>query len=141
MNKLVIVCATVERPDDFVSTIIERPKIFAAHARIRNLKPDQILDYKAVFGDADTATVEITIRYPPDAKIDIGHWIYRKAAPETLKIWYKVRSIEDIGEVQRFLALRCSIDTVKDARTDPVIQRSPPQWEDPTEDPSWTQDL
>src|ERR1700745_1952364 len=35
------------------------------------------------------------------------------------KIWYKVRSVEDLGNVQRFLVLNCNIDTVNDARNDP----------------------
>ena len=47
------------------------------------------------------------------------------------KIWYKVRSVEDLGNVQRFLVLNCNIDTVNDARNDPVTQEPPPVWEMP----------
>jgi len=130
LRDFVWVCTTTERPDDDVSTIRKRPGVFGCHARIRNLKPDQIMDYVAVFGtEVKPPTIEITIRYPPDAKIDVRHWVYRKTGDA--RIWYKVRTVEDAGGVQRFLFLDCSIDTVFDVRSDPATQALPPMWEDP----------
>lgn len=131
MRDLVWVCTTVERPDDDVSTIKTRPGVFQCHARIRNMRPDQIMDYLAVFGTQDKPpSIEITIRYPPDVKVDLNHWVYRETGDATT--WYKVRSVEDLGNVQRFLILNCSIDVVNDVRTDPATQRPPPVWETPT---------
>src|SRR5215469_9524676 len=112
LRHLVWVCTTTERPDEFVSTIRERPGVFCCHARIRNMQPDQILDYRAVFGSDDAPTKEITIRVPPDCKVDLNHWVYLDSGPA--KIWHKVRGVEDMGAAGRFLILRCSIDTVKD---------------------------
>jgi len=132
MRDVVWVCTTVERPDDFVSTIVERPGVMRVHARVRDLRPDQILDFQAVFGSENSPTKEITIRAPPDVKVDLGHWVYRETG--FAKIWHRVRSVEDLGEVQRFLILRCSVDTVNDARTDPVTQQPPPVWERPDVD-------
>jgi len=132
LRHVVWVCTTTERPDNFVSTIVERPGVFRCMARIRSLAPDQILDYQSVFGTTDMPTKEVTIRVPPDAKIDLNHWIYREDGPA--KIWMKVRSVEDLGEVGRFLIMRCSIDTINDVRTDPVTQEPPPIWEQPSMD-------
>jgi hypothetical protein len=130
MRDRVIICTTVERPDEDVSTIVERPGVFECQANILNLKPDQILDYKAVFGTEGPApTIQITIRYPWDAKIDLNHWVYRKTGDTPA--WYKVRSVEDLGGVGRFLVLYCSIDVVNDTRNDPVTQEPPPVWETP----------
>jgi len=132
LRHTVIVCTTTERPDEYVSTIVERPGIFRCHARIRDLRPDQILDYRAVFGSEDAPVKEITIRVPPDCKIDLNHWIYREDGPA--QMWMKVRTIEDLGEVGRFLILRCSLDTLKDERTDTATQELPPLWETPSMD-------
>jgi len=130
LRDLVWVCTTTERPDDDVSTIKERPGVFMCHARIRNLRPDQIMDYLAVFGtQGKPPTIEIAIRFPLDVKIDLHHWVYRKTGDA--RIWYKVRSVEDIGGAQRFLFLDCSIDVVNDIRSDPATQESPPVWETP----------
>lgn len=127
MRDLVWVCTTTERPDDDISTIVRRPGVFLCHARIINLSPDQILDYQAVDGSSDPPPrIEITIRYPPDVRVDIGHWCYRETGDA--KIWYKVRDVEDLGNVRRFLSLRCNIDVVNDRRIDPVTQRPPPVW-------------
>lgn len=132
LRHTVWVCTTTERPDNFVSTIVQRPGVFRCKARIRNLRPDQILDYKAVFDSDEAVTKEITIRVPPDAKVDLNHWVYREDGPA--KIWHKVRRVEDLGEVGRFLIMYCSIDTVNDVRTDTVTQEPPPIWETPSMD-------
>ena len=132
MRDSVIICTWTERPDEDVSTIVARPGVFRAHARVRTLQPDQILDFMAVFGSQDRPAVEIAIRVPPDVKIDLNHWVYRETGPA--KIWYKVRSVQDFGDVGRFLLLRCSIDTVNDPRTDPATQQPPPAWEVPMND-------
>lgn len=132
LRDLVWVCTTVERPDDFVSTIVQRPGVFQCHARIRDLRYDQILDYMSVFGDENTPTKQITIRVPPDARVDLGHWVYRESGDA--KIWYKVRGVEDMGEVHRFLILTCSVDVVNDRRIDPQTQEPPPVWETPDMD-------
>lgn len=129
LRDIVWICTTIERPDEDVSTIKERPGVFRCHARIRTMRPDQIMDFMAVFGTQDRATVEITIRYPPDTKIDLNHWVYRETGDA--KIWYKVRSVEDLGGVHLFLLLNCSIDTLNDRRSDPATQRPPPSWEEP----------
>jgi hypothetical protein len=133
MRDLVWVCTTTERPDDDVSTIKERPGVFRCNARIRNLRADQILDYQAVFGSQDKPpTIEITIRYPPDVKVDLNHWVYRESSDA--QTWYKVRNVWDVGNVQRFLFLDCSIDTVNDIRTDVATQQRAPVWETPSMD-------
>ena len=130
LRDLVWVCTTLERPDADVSTIKRRPGVFRAHARIRNIRPDEIMDYQAVFGTEDKPpTIEITIRYPPDVKVDLNHWVYRETGDA--KIWYKVRRVEDVGNAGLFLFLYCSIDQVNDRRSDPATQQSPPHWEDP----------
>jgi hypothetical protein len=132
LRHIVWICTTTERPDEWVSTIRERPGVFRCHARIRNMLPDQILDYRAVFGSQDAPTTEIIIRFPPDVKVDLNHWVYREDGPA--KMWLKVRSVEDLGNAGRFLILRCSIDTVNDVRTDKVTQELPPTWEMPSVD-------
>jgi hypothetical protein len=130
LSERVIVCTTVERPDEDVSTIVNRPGVFACHARIINLRPEQILDYKAVFGTEHAPpTVAITIRFPPDVKVDLNHWVFCRN--EYGSTWYKVRSTEDLGNVHRFLTMNCSIDTVDDVRSDPATQASPPSFETP----------
>lgn len=129
MRESVIICTTVERPDDDISTLVTRPGVFRCHARLRNMRPDQILDYMAVNGTEDRPTIEVCIRYPPDTKIDLGHWVYLETGEA--KIWLKVRSVEDLGYVHLFLLLNCSIDWVNDRRSDPATQRSPPAWEMP----------
>ena len=130
MSDVVWVCTTTERPDEDVSTIVERPGVFKAHARIRNIRPDVILDFQAVFGTEEPPpTTEITIRYPPDVKIDLNHWVYRVTGDALT--WYKVRDVEDMGQARRFLILRCNIDVVNDRRNDPMTQRPPPVWENP----------
>lgn len=130
LRETVIVCTTVERPDLNVSTIVNRPGVFRCHARIMSLKAEQIMDYKAVFGTEHAPpTVAITIRFPPDVKIDLNHWVY--CDDGIAKTWYKVRSVEDLGNVKRFLTLNCSIDVVDDVRSDPATQESPPAFETP----------
>lgn len=130
LRDLVWVCTTVEKPDDDVSTIVRRPGVIKVHARIRQLRPDQIMDYQAVFGTQDPPpTVEITIRMPPDVKVDLNHWVYRITGHA--QIWYKVRNTEDLGGVGRYLIMNCNIDTVNDVRNDPATQEPPPFWEVP----------
>jgi len=132
LRHVVWVCTTTERPDSNVSTLVDRPGVFRCMARIRNLRADQILDYKAVFGSEEAPTKEITIRVPPDVKVDLNHWIFREDGPA--QMWMKVRTVEDLGEVGRFLVLHCSIDTVNDVRSDPATQEPPPLWETPSMD-------
>jgi len=129
MRDVVIVCTGTERPDDFVSTIVEKPGVFRCHARIRNLRQYQILGYKAVFNDENVPTTEITIRSPPDVQIDVGYWIYRLTGDA--QVWYRVRNIEDLGQVRRFTVLQCSIDVLNDRRRDAATQQPPPAWMTP----------
>jgi len=130
----VIICTTVEKPDGDVSTIVGRPGVIEVHARITPLRGDEVLDYKAVAGVFRTSirvnpTYEFVIRTPPDVKIDMNHWIYWDDG--IAASWYRVRLIEDIGMVRRFMALQCTLDTTNDRRSDPATQRSPEQWETP----------
>lgn len=130
---LVTICTTTERPDDFVSTIIERPKVFQCHARIRAIRQSQILDYRAVMGDQDTPTVEVTIRFAPDVKIDLNHWVYLETG--FAKMWMRVRGVEDLGVVHRFLVLSCSVDIIDDRRSDLATQQQRPGgWQSPDMD-------
>lgn len=132
LRDLVWVCTTVERPDINVSTIVERPGVIRVHARIRPLRGQQILNYQAVFGDQNAPNTEITIRIPPDVKVDLNHWVYRETG--SAKTWYKVRKAEDMGGLGRFLMMLCSIEEVKGTRSDRATQTPPPRWEEP--DPS-----
>ena len=129
MRQNVWVCTMVERPDLDVSSVVLRPGIFKCHARIRDVRPDEILDYQAVFGAQNRPTKEVTIRVPPDVKIDLGHWIYWEGT--YANTWLRVRSVEDMANANRFLLIRCSIETVSDQRSDPATQQAPPAWEDP----------
>jgi len=129
LNTRVWICTTVERPDMNVSTIVKRPGVIDVAARVRPLGGQQILDYQAVMGEEDKPTTEITIRYPPDVKVDLNHWVYHKRL--YTRTWYKVRTVEDMGGAGRFLLLRCSVDKVFDVRSDPATQQTPPRWEDP----------
>lgn len=133
LDTLVWICTTVERPDNNVSTIVQRPGVIKVHARIRDLRPETILNYQAVMGTQDSPTKAITIRTPPDVKVDINHWVYQDSG--YAKIWYKVRAIEDLGGVRRWLEMRCSIETVNDERSDPATQESPPKWKTPEDYP------
>lgn len=130
---MVWICTTTERPDDDVSTIKERPGVFRCHAAIRSIRPEQILNYQAVFGDENAPSKEVIVRMPPDVKVDLNHWVYRECGAYS-KMWMKVRSVEDIDELGKFLLMRCSIDTVLDERSDPATQPLPPTWETPDRD-------
>jgi len=136
LRDVVIVCTTLERPDDFVSTIVERPGVIRVHARVRPLTPQQILDYQTVnpgmgrgHAQIKQPSVEITIRVPPDVKVDLHHWVFhRNRYTET---WYKVASVKDMGGVQRFLILYCWSEIIRDRRSDPATQELPPKFEVP----------
>lgn len=130
LRALVWVCTTVERPDMNVSTIVQRPGVIKVHARIRPLRGDRILDYQAVLGTEKAPTYEITVRMPPDVKVDLNHWIYQEEG-DYAKKWFKVRSTEDMGGRGRFLLLLCSLDKLNDERSDPATQESPPRWREP----------
>jgi head-tail adaptor len=129
LNKRVWVCTTVEKPDMNVSTIKRRPGVIEVHARIRPLRGQEILDYQAVLGEENKPTTEITIRDPPDVKVDIRHWIYHEGL--YARTWYKVRTVEDLGGVGLYLLMRCSVDQILDVRSDPATQETPRRWEDP----------
>src|SRR5262245_39170179 len=131
LRSLVIVCTTVERPDGEVSTIVTRPGVIKVRARVRPVRGEMILDYEAVFVGtrARVPSHEITIRTPPDVKIDMGHWVYHcDRVPEK---WYRVRTVEDIGGRNRFTVLLCAPETIRDSRSDPATQEMPPVWEVP----------
>lgn len=135
LRSRVVICTTVERPDADVSTIVKRPGVYSCRARVRPLKPWQIMNYQAVAvyrlaGTNSSASVEITVRNPPDVKIDLNHWVYEITGYGPS--WYRVRGVEDIGGWRQWLALHCSIETLKDERSDPATQEEPPVWEDPT---------
>lgn len=132
MREDCVVCTTVDRVDDWVSVIETRPDVFRCHARVRDLRPDQILDYRAVLGAESAPTKEVVIRAPPDVKVDLGHWIFWNG--RHAKQWLRVRSVEDLGEAGRFLSLRCSVDTMLDERTDPATQELPTVFETPSLD-------
>jgi hypothetical protein len=134
LRQPVIVCTTVERPDGDVSTIVERPGVFRVHGRVRAIRGDQVLDWKGVFQTPQVPTHEITIRTPPDVKLDLNHWVY--VADRYAETWYKVRTVEDLGGVHRFTVLMCTIETVRDRRADPVTQAPAPTWERPLEAPA-----
>jgi len=138
LRDVVVICTTVERPDDNVSTIVERPDVIRVHGRVRPLEATQILDYQAVWpgmgrgqggGQLKPPSHEIVIRTPPDVKIDLNHWVYH--ADKYTATWYRVRMTKDMGGVRRFLVLMCSIEEVLDVRSDPATQQSPPQFEVP----------
>lgn len=133
MRHQIIVCTTVERPDGDVSTIVTRPGVFRAHARVLPLRGEYILNWKAANSfeapGAKVPTFEITLRTPPDVKIDMNHWIYFEEGPTAT--WFKVVTVEDLGGARRFTVLLCSVETIKDLRSDPATQPLPPVWENP----------
>ena len=129
LREQVWICTTVEKPDMNVSSIVKRPGVIEVRARVRPLSGDTILDYQAVMGEQDKPTMEVTIRNPPDVKVDIRHWVYHKG--RFACSWLKVRTVEDMGGAGQFLLLRCSVDQVFDVRADPATQRQPPRWDDP----------
>jgi|GEM_PF-1890895 len=131
LRDLVWICTTVERPDENVSTLKDRPGVINVRARIRPLHGQQLLDYQAVFGEEEKPTTEITIRYPFDVKIDVRHWVYHESDDKVVKTWYKVRTVEDMAGWNRFLMMLCSIDQIKDERSDLATQQLPRRWEDP----------
>ena len=133
MRDKVIICTMLERPDGEVSTIVTRPGVIQVQARIRPLKGETFLDYQAVWGGGATRlrppSHEVTIRTPPDVKIDLGHWVYH--CDRLAETWYRVRTVEDIGGQHRFTVLLCAPEVIRDRRSDPATQQSPPQWEVP----------
>jgi hypothetical protein len=130
LRERVVICTTVEKPDGNVSTIVNRPGVIRVHAKVRPIRGERVLDYQAVFGGRENApTHEITIRVPPDVKVDLNHWVFQETG--YAKTWFKVRSVEDMAGVGRFLLLLCTIDTLKDGRNDPVTQEPPPRWREP----------
>ena len=134
LREIVLVCTTVERPDDNVSTIVERPGVIRVHARVRPLEATQMLDYQAVWpatagGQLKPPSHEITIRTPPDVKIDLNHWVFH--ADRYAETWYRVRMVKDMGGVRRFTIMLCSPETTRDRRSDPATQESPPVFEVP----------
>jgi len=135
LRDLVIVCTMTERPDAEVSTIVELPGVIQVHARVRPVRGETFLDYQAVFGMASTTRAtrvpshEITIRTPPDVKIDLGHWVYH--CSKFAETWYRVRTVEDIGGAHRFTVLLCAPEFIRDRRSDKATQELPPIWQVP----------
>lgn len=132
----VVICTTVELPDTNVSTIVDRPGVIRVHARVRPLEAQQILDYQMVFpgmgrghGLLKTPSHEITIRTPPDVKVDLNHWVFHQ--DKYTATWYRVRLTKDMGGAGRFLLLMCSTETLLDVRSDPATQDLPPQFDRP----------
>jgi hypothetical protein len=145
LREVVIVCTTLERPDLNVSTIVERPGVIKVHGRVRPLQPQQILDYQTVnpgmgrgHAQVRQPTMEITIRVPPDVKIDLNHWVYH--ADRYAETWYKVGMVKDMGGVRRFLILYCWSELIRDRRSDPATQESPPRFEVPDMAGGWVVD-
>lgn len=129
LRERVVICTTVERPDGDISTIVKRPGVIEVHASVRALRGEEVLNWRAVFASPQAPNVEITVRVPPDVKIDLNHWVWHTDLYR--ETWYKVRTVEDLGGVRRFLVLLCSVDTVRDKRGDPATQAPPPTWETP----------
>jgi hypothetical protein len=138
LRDAVVICTTIEKPDNNVSTIVDRPDVIHVHARVRPLEATQILDYQAVWpgmgrgqggGQLKLPSHEIVIRTPPDVKIDLNHWVFHR--DQYTATWYRVRMTKDMGGVRRFLVLLCSIETMLDVRTDPVTQELPPHFDFP----------
>ena len=130
LNKRLIICTTIERPDEDVSTIVERPGVFRVHGRVRAIKGEEVLAWKGVFDTAQVPTQEVTIRVPPDVHLDIGHWVF--VSDRYRESWLKVRTIDDLGGAHRFVVLLCTIETLRDRRSDPATQSMPPVFERPT---------
>lgn len=128
LSQRVVVCTWVEHPDEDISVILTRPGVYECHARVLPIRGATVLDYQTAWGPA-APEFEITIRNPPDVQIALNHWIYDPGS--VTKSWYRIRNVEDLGGVGRFLVLLCSIDTFDDARSDPATQRRNPAFEDP----------
>jgi hypothetical protein len=134
LRDMVVVCTLVERPDGEVSTIVTRPGVIQVHARVRPVRGEAFLDYQINLAGGSSSrfgppTHEITIRTPPDIAIATGHWVYH--CDKFAETWYRVRTVEDIGGAHRFTVMLCAPDTVRDRRSDPATQQSPPTWEVP----------
>lgn len=132
MRSKAVVCTWVETPDADISVIVTRPGVFRCMARVLPIQGTKLLDYQAVWGDK-APTHEITIRAPLDVMIALNHWIFVETGLS--QTWYRVRSIEDLGGVGRFLVLLCSTDTVKDKRLDPATQQPPANFIEPIQPP------
>jgi hypothetical protein len=145
LREIVVVCTTLERPDDNVSTIVDRPGVIKVHARVRPITASQILDYQTVnpgmgrgHAQIRSPTHEITIRTPPDVKVDLNHWVFH--ADRYTQTWYKVAMTKDMGGVRRFLMLLCWSELIRDIRSDPATQESPPRFEVPEMAGGWVVD-
>lgn len=132
LREKVIVCTTVERPDGNVSTIVKRPGVIEVMGRVRPIRGDQVLDYQAVWpgqNQLKPPSHEVTIRTPPDIKIDLNHWIFHR--DKWAESWLRVRTVEDIGGARRFTVMLCALETKRDVRSDPATQEPPPVFEVP----------
>lgn len=127
-----IVCTWIEVPDDDISVVVVRPGVFRCMAKVLPVRGSTVLDYQAVWGNK-APTHEITLRVPQDVHLALNHWVY--IDDTVTKTWYRIRNIEDLGGANRFLILLCSIDTLKDARSDPATQQSPPNFIEPVQPP------
>jgi hypothetical protein len=129
----VILCMTTEIPDQDVSTIKDNPAVMRVMASIVPLRGDTVLNYKAVMlnGKNQPPTVQITIRTPPDVKIDLNHKIYHLG--KYGETWYNIDTVEDLGGAYRFAVMLCSVEWVRDRRSDPATQPQKPEWPTPTD--------
>lgn len=135
LRELVVVSTMIERPDGDVSTIVLRPGVIRVNARVLPITDIEVLNYLAVFGtELKPPSVEIAIRYPPDISIGINHWVYHQDKHVNVDTWYRVRTLEDLRGIHRFLMLGCSIDGIRDHRRDPATQPAPPKWRTPMDD-------
>lgn len=137
LRDVVIIATTVERPDGDVSSIVLRPGVIRVQAQVRPISSSQLMDYwRVLLGNdqARTPSHEVVIRYPRDIKIDMNHWVYHQDRRSPIDTWFKVRYSEDLAGVHRFVILGCTIEGIRDRRTDPVTQQAPPKWSTPDED-------
>lgn len=129
MRHRVLVCAWIEEPDADVSILRERPGVFEAYASIKPRKATRVFESRVAYGDENTPTHEIIIRYPNDVMINSQNWIYEES--KGVKRWFRVHAIEDVDERQCYLKLLVRQTEVKDPRRDPVIQKENVDFEVP----------
>lgn len=135
----VVVCNWREMPDDDVSLIRSRPKIYEGGARIKTL--ESITARRSAGFDGFRSDVEssathiIDVRNPSDVMITPEHWVYVERRFNRRE-WYRIVLVQALNNDPRedYLRLYCRLDEVRDERADPVTQPEPPAIDEPERD-------
>lgn len=109
----------IETPDaDTLGILRDRQPVMEVWAKLEPTKAINLYGWQSSVGTEEAPTHRVCIRNPSDYLITSRNWLYHQTRRENA--WFKVQTVQTMGDDERWLEMMVTKRTFRDVRADPA---------------------